>query len=44
VFDDWDAVESLLAGLGGDKIGRLGAPLARTDEPPMRRQTGSCRI
>jgi hypothetical protein len=36
VFDDWDAVESLLASLGSDKIGRLGALLhTRADEPPM---------
>ena len=36
VFDDWDAVESLLASLGSDKIGRFGALLhTRTDEPPM---------
>jgi hypothetical protein len=36
VFDDWNAVESLLASLGSDKIGRFGALLhARTDEPPM---------
>jgi hypothetical protein len=36
VFDDWDAVEGLLASLGSDKIGRFGALLhARTDDPPM---------
>jgi hypothetical protein len=36
VFDDWDAVEGLLASLGSDKIGRFGALLhTRTDEPPM---------
>jgi hypothetical protein len=36
VFDDWDAVEGLLASLASDKIGRFGALLhTRTDEPPM---------
>ncbi|MFZ1103717.1 MAG: hypothetical protein WAN86_12895, partial [Hyphomicrobiaceae bacterium] len=36
VFDEWDAVERLLASLGSDKIGRFGALLhTRTDEPPM---------
>jgi hypothetical protein len=36
VFDDWNAVDSLLASLGSDKIGRFGALLhTRTDEPPM---------
>jgi len=36
VFDDWDAVESVLANLGTDKIGRFGALLhMRKDEPPM---------
>jgi hypothetical protein len=36
VFDDWNAVEGLLVGLGSDKIGRFGALLhTRTDEPPM---------
>jgi hypothetical protein len=36
VFDDWDAVEGLLASLSSDKIGRLGALLhTRTDEPSM---------
>lgn len=36
VFDDWDAVESVVASLGSDKIGRFGALLhTRTDEPPM---------
>jgi hypothetical protein len=36
VFDDWNAVESLLASLGSDKIGRSGVLLhTRTDEPPM---------
>jgi hypothetical protein len=36
VFDDWNAVESLLGSLGSDKIGRFGALLhTRADEPPM---------
>jgi hypothetical protein len=36
VFDDWDAVDNLLARLGSDKIGRFGALLhTRTDEPPI---------
>jgi hypothetical protein len=36
VFDDWNAVEGLLASLGSDKIGRSGALLhTRPDEPPM---------
>ena len=36
VFDEWSAVEGLLASLGADKIGRFGAVLhARTDQPPM---------
>lgn len=36
VFDDWDAVESLLASLGSDRIGRSGALLhTRADEPPI---------
>jgi hypothetical protein len=36
VFDDWNAVEGLLASLGSDKIGRFGALLhTRADEPPM---------
>ena len=36
VFDDWDAVEGLLANLGSDKIGRFGALLhTRNDEPAM---------
>jgi hypothetical protein len=36
VFDDWGAVESLLASLGSDRIGPFGALLhARADEPPM---------
>jgi hypothetical protein len=36
VFDDWEAVDNLLARLGSDKIGRFGALLhTRTDEPPM---------
>ncbi len=36
VFDDWDAVESLLANLGTNTIGRFGALLhTRADEPPV---------
>jgi hypothetical protein len=36
VFDDWVAVDNLLARLGSDKVGRLGAVLhTRMDEPPM---------
>lgn len=36
VFDDWDAVESLLANLESDKIGRIGALLhMRADEPAV---------
>jgi hypothetical protein len=36
VFDDWNAVEGLLASLGIDKIAGFGALLhARTDEPPV---------
>ncbi len=34
VFDNWNAVESLLANVGSDKIGRFGALLhTRADEP-----------
>jgi hypothetical protein len=34
VFDDWDAVDNLIARLGSDKIGRFGALLhTRADEP-----------
>jgi hypothetical protein len=40
VFDDWNAVEDLLASLGSDKIGRFGALLhTRTDEPLMQAAT-----
>jgi hypothetical protein len=36
VFDDWDAVQRLVASLGSDKIGRFGAVLhTRTHEPTM---------
>jgi hypothetical protein len=36
VFDDWSSLERLLARLGGNKIGRLGALLhTRTDEPSI---------
>jgi hypothetical protein len=35
VFDDWNAVEGLLASLGSDKIGHFGALLhTGADEPP----------
>jgi hypothetical protein len=35
LFDDWDAVDSALADLGTDRIGRFGALLhMRNDEPP----------
>jgi len=36
VFDDWNAVEGVLASLGEEKIGRFGAVLhTRADNPPM---------